>query len=80
MKTLTLEQNGPPLEEVLRLARDEGVLLEARDGERYFLSRVDEFTAEVELLRRHQDFLAYLDECKSDDTAIPLEDIERQYR
>ena len=80
MKTLTLTKQAPPLEEVLQLARDEGVLLQSRDGERYFLSRVDEFTAEVDLLRRHHDFLAYLDECKSDDTAIPLEAIERQYR
>jgi hypothetical protein len=80
VKTLSLERQAPTLEEVLRLAKDEGILLQSQDGERYFLSRVDEFTAEVELLRKHHDFLAYLDECKNDDTAIPLEDIERQYR
>ena len=80
MKTLTLKTQSPSLDEVLRLAKDDGVLLQSRDGESYFLSRADEFTTEVELLRRHHDFLAYLDECKSDDAAIALDVIEREYR
>lgn len=80
MKTLHLTEQAPSIGEILQLARHEGVLLEGQDGERYFLSRADDFDAEVDLLRKHHGFLAYLDECKSDNSTIPLEDIERQYR
>ncbi len=80
MKTLSLAEKAPSIEEILQLARSEEVLLEDRDGERYLLSRADDFEAEVELLRRHHEFLSFLDQCKSDDSAIPFEEIERRYR
>ena len=60
MKTLSLGKDAPPIEEILQLARSEGLLLEDRDGERYLLSRADEFAVEVDLLLLHPEVEGFL--------------------
>ena len=78
MKIIELSESQILLDELLEMARQETVIIQKADNERFVLSLVDEFAFEVELLRNNEDFMAYLDELSSQEATIPLEDVEKE--
>ena len=80
MKTIDLTADCPSLTEILRMAESEPVVVKTSQGESFVISAGDEFTTEVELLRRNNEFLAMLDEFKREEASTPLEQIERELR
>lgn len=80
MKTLKLSTPVPSLDDVLRMARSDTVLLTTEDGESFVVAPADDFDTEVELLRRNHAFLALLDELKQAPGAIPLSEAEAKLR
>ncbi len=65
---------------LLAIARKESVLLQDENGERFLLSLADELAGEVELLRKNQEFLSYLDSCKSEAATVSLDEVEKRLR
>lgn len=80
MKTIDLGQIHVSVEELLDSARDESIVVRSADGATFVLSGTDEFTTEVELLRRHHGFLSLLDTWKQDHRTMSLEDAEKRLR
>ena len=80
MKTIDLGQIHVSVEELLNSARDESVVVRSADGATFMLSGADEFTTEVELLRRHHGFLKLLDTWKQDRRAVSLDEAEKRLR
>jgi hypothetical protein len=78
MRIIELNEAQIFLDELLEIARQEMVILQKADNERFVLSLVDEFALEVELLRNNEEFMAYLDELFSQEATIPLEDVEKE--
>ena len=80
MKTIDLAKNQLSLDEALRSARGESLLLRCANGERFVVSLADDFATEVELLRRNHAFLEFLDSCKKDETSVSLAEAEKGLR
>ena len=78
MKTIDLAKTKLSLDEALRSARGESVLLRCANGEQFVVTSADDLTTEVELLRRNHAFLEFLDSCKSDETSVSLEEAEKR--
>jgi hypothetical protein len=76
MKIVELTGSTIPLDELLEMARQEIIILQKANNERFVLTLVDEFALEVELLRNNDEFMAYLDELSEQEATIPLEDVE----
>jgi len=74
---LTTSQNS--LDDLLKIARQETVILRKANHEGFVLAPIDEFDMEVELLRNNQEFMAYLDGLFNQKATIPLEDIEKEF-
>lgn len=55
-------------------------MLKASDGTAFVLSMADEFTTEVELLRKNRPFLTLLDSFKRDESTVSLEEVEKRLR
>ena len=77
MKVIELTQSPLSLDELLEMACQEPVILRLTDHKDFVLSAVDEFELEVELLKNHQEFMAYLDELSTQKATIPLEEVEK---
>ncbi|MBI2485764.1 MAG: hypothetical protein HYW01_02155 [Deltaproteobacteria bacterium] len=77
MKTVNLEEEKLDLEELIKLARKEPVLLLMPDGKEFFISEADDFEREVEILRRSPAFQKFLDKRSKSKRGIRLEEIEK---
>ena len=80
MKTVDLAVNPMTVEELLASARHESVAVKSLDGDTFVVSGADEFTTEVELLRRNHRFLELLDTWKQDHRTLSLEEVEQRLR
>lgn len=80
MKTIDLTKKNLSLDEALRSARGESLLLKCSNGEQFVISVADDFATEVELLRKNHAFLDLLDSCKKDETSVSLVEAERRLR
>jgi hypothetical protein len=80
MKTVDLATENLSLAGLLAIARKESVLLQDADGERFLLSMADDFSGEVELLRKNHEFLAFLDSCKNETATVSLDEVEERLR
>ncbi len=78
MKVIDLERSQAQLEEILRLAQKELVVLRKADGTTFALSEVDDFAVEVELLRNNPEFLAFLKQLGQEKAAISLEELRKK--
>ena len=80
MKTIDLAKSNLSLDEALKSARAESLLLKCANGEQFVVSVADDFATEVELLRKNHAFLEFLDVCKQDKTNVSLEEAEERLR
>ena len=78
MKSVDLRHEDLDLAQLLHLAEGRSVLVVARDGHEFILAEADDFDAEVEALRGSAGFQSFLDRRMSDETRIPIEEIEKQ--
>ncbi len=78
MKTIDLSKERVGLDDIVKLARTEPVLLKTVGGDQFVVSSTDDFVTEVELLRRNHQFLAFLDERFRSPDRISLAEVEKQ--
>ena len=80
MKTIDISSGLPSIKELLDMAKKESLLIKTKDGESFVISSTDEFDSEVELLRKNHKFLSMLDNFKSGDETIPIDEVEKNLR
>jgi len=78
MKTVNLAEEPLDLAAVIKLARQEPVLLLTPDGKEFVLTKADDFEREVEGLRKSAAFQHFLEDRSKDQRRISLEEIERE--
>ena len=78
MKSVDLRNEDLDLTQLLHLAEGRSVLVVARDGHEFIVAEADDFEAEVEALRGSASFQSFLDRRMSDQTHIPIEEIEKE--
>ena len=78
MKVIELAQNRASLQDLLKIARSETVILRQPGNVDFLLGPVDDFALEVELLRNNVEFMSYLDELSDEEATIPLSEVEAE--
>ncbi len=76
MKVIELEKEAPQLLDLLRLARQEPILLVTADGEEFVVSEADDFDFEVEQLRSSMTFQRFLEARSSETETLGIDELE----
>lgn len=80
MKVVDLEGQQVTVEELLRLAQAEAVVIRDREGQEFVLEAADDFEREVAQLGRSERFMAFLAERAREPGGKTLEEVERALR
>ncbi|MCU0491362.1 MAG: hypothetical protein MUD01_07235 [Chloroflexaceae bacterium] len=80
MVTIHLEQQKITLEDLLRAAQTQPVLIVTAEGQEYVLEAADEFEREVAELSKSQKFMNFLGKRRKEAGRIPLAEIERRLK
>ena len=75
MKTIKLDNRTPSMDELLAIARREGVLLVSRDGTSFVLEEADDFEREVAQLGNSGKFMKFLKERSHEKSATSIEQL-----
>ena len=78
MKTVLVTKRSKSINELLKQAMKQNVILRSEDGREFILAEVDEFDREIELVRQNKALMKYLDERGKEKATIPLEDLEKE--
>jgi hypothetical protein len=76
MKTLDLGKQQVTVDELLRSAAGESVLIRSKDGHAFVLEAADFFEREVAGLAASEKFMSFLAQRSKEQASIPLEEIE----
>jgi hypothetical protein len=62
MKTVDLSSEAPTVDQLVKLAAQENVILRTAEGREYLLAELDDFDEEIESIRRNQELMDFLDQ------------------
>jgi hypothetical protein len=77
MKTLDLRDESMTVEELLRIANFESVLIRTSAGQEYLLECADDFDREVAMLGQSEKFMQFLAERSKEEGTIPIERLQQ---
>ena len=77
MRTIDLSQQSPSLADLLRLAREENLVILTEAGEEFILAEMDDLDQEVGLIRQQGELMALLRERSHGGETIPLREVRR---
>ncbi len=78
MKIVNIQDEKVGLNELIKIAREEPVLILTENSEEFILSPADDFEQEADSLRKSASFQSFLDERSQCKTRIPLSEIEKE--
>ena len=78
MKTVTISPQASDVNDLLKQAREEDLLVRAADGTEFMVSAIDDFDHEIALTRRNPKLMALLDARAKQTKTIPLDEVKRQ--
>ena len=78
MKSLDLSKQQFTVDELLRSAEGETVLIRSHDGHEFFLEAADQFEQEVAAFAASEKFLSFLAQRSQEEASLSLEDIEQR--
>lgn len=78
MKIIQLEERQLTIDELIKLARNETVVLRQADGAMFAIASVDDFEVEVEILKNNAEFMAFLKELSQEEATISLQSLREE--
>ena len=72
MRTITVSKRARGINDLLKRARRQNLILRSPDGHEFILAEVDDFNREIELTRRNRRLMKLLDRRVSQNTVVPL--------
>lgn len=75
MKTVDLMEKKQSLEELLKIARSEAVLIHSAEGIDFLLEEADEFEREVATLGNSEKFMTFLERRSKERSEVPASEI-----
>ncbi len=78
MKVIEIETTAPTLEEVIKLADKELIVLRQTNGKVFAVSQVDEFDVEVDLLKNNPEFMAFMEELSQEKATISSSQLRQE--
>lgn len=77
MKTIHLAAQPLSLEELLKLAGEEGLILRTENGKEFLLAEVNDLEEEVALIRQQPELLEYLEQRSLPSKTHSLSDVRK---
>ena len=74
--TIDLAANTQDLQELLRLAGENNLILRTSDGKEFLLAEVDDFAREVALVRQNPELMALLKERSEPSPTMTLDQVK----
>lgn len=78
MRTIELLDEPPSINEVLKLAGKEDIILRSLDGQEFVLAEIDDFNREIELTRQNQRLMKFLEERSKETKTFTLKQVKQQ--
>ncbi len=78
MKTVDLRSKALTIQELLRMAQSDSLLILADDDHSYTLEEADEFEKEVAMLGQSVPFVEFLKERSKEPGSVSLKEVERR--
>lgn len=78
MKTIEIREGIPSINDLLKLAREENIILRLPDGQEFLLAEIDDFKREIELTRNNEDLMRFLDERSKNPRTYTLNEVREQ--
>jgi hypothetical protein len=78
MKTLELSKVQGGLDEVLNLAAEENVVLTTSDGRQFVVAEIDDFEAEVRLVRENRELMEFLRQRSAPGKTYTLDEVRKE--
>jgi hypothetical protein len=80
MKTIEVSDDSPKLDEVLKLASEENIILKTVDGRNFVLAEVDDFEREIQLTRQNQELMRFLDDRSMETKTYSIDEVRRKLK
>jgi predicted O-methyltransferase YrrM len=74
MKTIKVSSRARSINELLKKARRENVILRSPEGKEFLLAEIDDFNREIELSRRNKALMKYLDARARQSKTVSMEE------
>lgn len=74
MQTIDLSDGGLELQDLLRLASENNLILRTVDGQEFVLAEIDDFEKEIELVRGQEELTAFLAERSSSERTFTIDE------
>ncbi|MCX7045680.1 MAG: hypothetical protein NTX50_09385 [Candidatus Sumerlaeota bacterium] len=74
MKTIAISARSNAVNQLLKQALTENLILRSCDGREFILAEVDDFDREIELTRKNKKLMAFLDRCGRHTKTFSLEE------
>jgi len=78
MRTIELAKLRGGIDEILNLAAEENVLLTTDDGRQFVLAEVDDFEAEVRLVRENRELMEFLRQRSAPGKTYTLDEVRKE--
>ena len=78
MKTIKVSKQAKTVNDLLKKARQQGVILRAPDGNEFILAEIDDFNREIELTRNNKRLMKLLNNRAKRKAAVSLEEAKRR--
>ena len=78
MKTVDLRSKALTIQELLRMARSDALLILADDHHSYTLKEADEFEKEIAMLGQSERFVEFLKKRSKEPGSVSLEEVEKR--
>jgi hypothetical protein len=76
MKTITVSKRARGINDLLKQARKENLIIRAPDGDEFVLAEIDDFNREIELTRQNKKLMKLLEGRAKQTKTIPLADVK----
>ncbi|HIE00130.1 MAG TPA: hypothetical protein EYP59_07540 [Thiotrichaceae bacterium] len=78
MRSIAVSMDAIDIIALLRQACKENLILKAPDGNEFILAEVNDFNREIELTRKNEQLMAFLERRARQTKTVPLDDVKIQ--
>lgn len=78
MKTIEITKDLPAIEELLKMASGENIILRLPDGQEFLLAEINDFNREIELTRENTELMKFLSKLSRNSKTFSLDKVRDQ--
>ena len=78
MKTIAVSKRAKGINDLLKQALRENIIVRSPDGTEFILAEIDDFNREIELTRQNKKLMKFLEQRAKQTKTIPLEEVKTQ--